>query len=524
MLKFLVKQQKIEVLEREVIASDQIAFVNLKFTFDGDWKKFYKVVQFTQNDETFNRVLGLDGLSCLLPSELHAGSVKMSVFGYDTDKTDGLRATTVPVTLNIRQSGFVGDDTENEVPPTPDLYTQILQKIEKMKFGTPLDMSEYVKKEEIENIIKKALSENPNQNSSDYVTIQKLNDEIASIKLDEHSHTNKSVLDSITAIDRQLDETSTNPVANYVLALALDTLKTASHSHGNIRTLDKITEEVISEIGNLSQFQDRSKEQIHTLFEMVNTFNDTAHTHENIAVLNGITAEKVADWDGVTTLRMTVNSLSNNLTTYSERIGNNSLRIGANESSIKAMLKTMEALQNQMDAIGKNSAVTLFESGADSLLKYGEILYTFYNNGFRSLSGFARVYQNFCDSANNYALSYNQSDFGWAGVVYTICTTEIKIDSNSNIMFTYQSGATDNGEIYLIRKNNDYSGSALANYIYEQIEKKTAVVVPIKWLQCDTFISVLQSCEGVPEGQYFLAWKAVSDNTHPIIRTIKKLE
>ena len=79
---------------------------------------------------------------------------------------------------------------------------------------------------------------------------------------------------------------------------------------------------------------------------MVNTFNDTAHTHENIAVLNGITAEKVADWDGVTTLRMTVNSLSNNLTTYSERIGNNSLRIGANESSIKAMLKTMEALQN----------------------------------------------------------------------------------------------------------------------------------------------------------------------------------
>ena len=46
MLKFLVRQQKIEILEREIIASDQIAFVTLKFTFDGDWKNFHKVVQF----------------------------------------------------------------------------------------------------------------------------------------------------------------------------------------------------------------------------------------------------------------------------------------------------------------------------------------------------------------------------------------------------------------------------------------------------------------------------------------------
>lgn len=136
MLKFLVRQQKIEILEREIIASDQIAFVTLKFTFDGDWKKFHKVVQFTQCDETYNRVLGTDGLSCLLPAELHAGAVKMSLFGYDAENTEGLRATTVPVTLNIRQSGFVGDDDNSPIPPTPDLYTQLLQKIsEKGKDG-----------------------------------------------------------------------------------------------------------------------------------------------------------------------------------------------------------------------------------------------------------------------------------------------------------------------------------------------------------------------------------------------------
>lgn len=129
MWKFLVKQQKIEIIEREVIADQQISFVNLKFIFDGDWKKFHKVVQFTQCDETYNRVLGTDGISCLLPSELHAGAVRMSVFGYDAENINGLRATTVPVTLNVRPSGFVGDGTE-EIPPTPDLYTQLLQKLE----------------------------------------------------------------------------------------------------------------------------------------------------------------------------------------------------------------------------------------------------------------------------------------------------------------------------------------------------------------------------------------------------------
>ncbi|MCM1008473.1 MAG: collagen-like protein [Ruminococcus flavefaciens] len=132
MWKFLVKQQKIEVLEREIIADHQISFVNLKFTFDGDWKKFHKVVQFSQCDEIYNIVLGFDGTSCKLPAELHAGAVSMSVFGYDAESDTTVRATTVPITLNIRPSGFVGDD-DTPIPPTPDLYTQLLQKITKIQ-------------------------------------------------------------------------------------------------------------------------------------------------------------------------------------------------------------------------------------------------------------------------------------------------------------------------------------------------------------------------------------------------------
>ena len=134
MMKFLVKQQKIEVLEREIIASDQIAFVLVKFVFDGAWKTLHKVVQFTQCEETYNVVLGIDGTTCLLPAELHPGAVKMSLFGYDAESDTTLRATTVPVTLHIRPSGFVADG-DTPIPPTPDLYTQLLKKLDEKAAG-----------------------------------------------------------------------------------------------------------------------------------------------------------------------------------------------------------------------------------------------------------------------------------------------------------------------------------------------------------------------------------------------------
>ena len=134
MMKFLVKQQKIEALEREVLASDQIAFVSVKFVFDGAWKTLHKVVQFTQCEETYNLVLGIGGTICLLPAELHPGAVKMSLFGYDAESDTTLRATTVPVTLHIRPSGFVADG-DTPIPPTLDLYTQLLKKLDEKAAG-----------------------------------------------------------------------------------------------------------------------------------------------------------------------------------------------------------------------------------------------------------------------------------------------------------------------------------------------------------------------------------------------------
>ena len=134
MMKFFVQKQRIELLERDAIEADQIAFVPLHFVFDGAWEGLHKVVQITQCCETYNLILGTDGKSCLLPSECKAGTMKLSVFGYAPSDTKALRATTIPVSLHIKPSGFVSDSV-TPIPPTPDLYAQLLQELEKKAAG-----------------------------------------------------------------------------------------------------------------------------------------------------------------------------------------------------------------------------------------------------------------------------------------------------------------------------------------------------------------------------------------------------
>ena len=64
-----------------------------------------------------------------MPSELQAGCAEMSLFGYAPDDETALRATTAPIKLRIEQSGFSSSGSE-VVPPTPDLYQQLIAKID----------------------------------------------------------------------------------------------------------------------------------------------------------------------------------------------------------------------------------------------------------------------------------------------------------------------------------------------------------------------------------------------------------
>lgn len=308
MWKFLVKNQSIEILEREVLADHQIQYVQFKFTFDGDWKRYHKTVQFSQCDEVYSIVLGVDGTSCYLPAELHVGAVKMGIYGYDTASDTTVRATTVPVTLNIRESGFEGE--EPPIPPTPDLYTQLLKRIEDAEHGldgksayqiavdhgyigteeewlaslhgkdgiTP-DMSEYPKTTEVQTIVEQ---------------------QITPVAEEAHTHDNKATLDSLTPelfaelYELQQFEDKTVYDIQTVNEEILN-LQQYKHNHNNQAVLDRITKAMISAMEEYGPFEDWTREQIHTLFESVNNFSNTAHTHENKAVLDSITEQYMQD-------------------------------------------------------------------------------------------------------------------------------------------------------------------------------------------------------------------------------------
>lgn len=530
MWKFLVKNQSIEILEREVLADHQIQYVQFKFTFDGDWKRFHKVVQFSQCDEVYSIVLGVDSTNCYLPAELHAGAVKMSVFGYDTESDTTVRATTVPVTLNIRASGFEGD--EPPIPPTPDLYTQLIKCIKNTEKGLDGKSAYEIAVEHgfigTEEEWLASLHGKDGEVSDPYATNERLNEQIllvreaiAPLEHISHSHQNKDVLDSFTADmlssleDLQQFEDSTlfeiQSVKDSILNLQQD-----KHHHNNQAVLDKITDAMLAALDNNGQFEDWTKEQIHTLFEFVNNFSNTAHTHENKAVLDAITAEKMAALNGIENLKTQISSLSSELVVWKNKCSDDS-------ACIETMQETIRAMQAEMNSLDGNKIQTVFTCGMGTLEKYGETVYTFYNDGYRNLTGFVQSYPNFCNADNDYALNFNQTDFSWAGEVYAMFLTPVNIDGHSSIILTYQSGATETGEIYLMEKISGRTYAELAQVVHEQITNGNAIKLNFQWLQSSDFISVLIDCTGIALRGYYLVIKGVSDNTHPKIKAVKVL-
>ena len=152
--------------------------------------------------------------------------------------------------------------------------------------------------------------------------------------------------------------------------------------------------------------------------------------------------------------------------------------------------------------------------------KYGDSIYTYYNDGYRSLAGFAESYPHFCSAENNYALYFNQNDFSWAGTVFVMFLTPISITGSMHLLLNYLVGASQDAEFHLIPKT-DKTGSELAQYIYKEIRVENALKLSFKWLYSDTFISVMQSLENVSDGEYYLAFKGTSDNSHPMVKSIK---
>lgn len=418
MIKFLVKGQNIETLEHEIIAADQIAFVKIHFAFDNSWKPLHKVVQFTQDENTYNRVLGTEETSCFLPSELLAGTVKMSLFGYDAASSETVRATTVVKTLHIRPSGFDGENSN--VPPTPDLYQQLLQKIQSASKG--LD--------------------------------------------------GKSAFE--IAVEHRFAGTET------------EWLKSLRGTDGKNGLPGKDGADGLP-----------GRDGTDGKNGADGTDGKSAYT---IAVEHGFTGTE-DDW----------------LQSLKGADGKDGI---TPDMSAYATKTDIAELQKQIESISGISYISVFESGSDTLQKYGDNVYTYYNDGYRSLAGFAESYPHFCSAENDYALYFNQNDFGWAGTVFVMFLTPIAVTSDMHLILRYLVGASQNTTFYLVKKA-DKTGAELAQHIYEEIKAENALQLSFQWLYSNDFVSVMQSLESIPKGEYYLAFSGTSDNSHPMVKSIK---
>lgn len=497
MMKFLVKQQKIEALEREVIASDQIAFVSVKFVFDGAWKTLHKVVQFTQCEETYNLVLGIEGTTCLLPSELHPGAVKMSLFGYDAESDTTLRATTVPVTLHIRPSGFVADG-DTPIPPTPDLYTQLLKKLSEMQTGANGKDGRSAYEIAIENGFVGTAAE--------WLESLKGRDGIDG-KDGLPGKDGKDGADGLPGKDGISPDLTNYPDTDAVKALVQDAVQPLlqqAHIHKNLNVLDDLTADELSLLRALQEFEDDTTYNIQTFREAIAALNEKAHTHENQSALNQITAAKIAQWDGFGTQ---INGLSTKVTVYSEKTE-----------------RTLKSLQKQIDNLtsGRNYTI-LFQSGQDAVSTYASNLSMILDGRYQTMADFLTAYPQFCSVENDFMLSYSQTCFNWDKSVLTVCAKPLSLTKNAEIVMSYQSGSSEAGSLYLVQKPQKID-IPIGVYVNTEIDANRAVSLDFQWLQSETFITTITECTGISDGEYYLAWAGRSNNSHPKIRFLKVLE
>ena len=512
MMKFLVKQQKIDVLEREVIASDQIAFVSVKFVFDGAWKTLHKVVQFTQCEETYNVVLGIDGTTCLLPAELHPGAVKMSLFGYDAESDTTVRATTVPVTLHIRPSGFVADG-DTSIPPTPDLYTQLLKKLSEMQTGANGKDGRSAYEIAIENGFVgtaaewlESLKGRDGIDGKDGLPGKDGKDGADGLpgKDGTNGKDGKDGRDGKDGVSPDLKNYPDTDAVKALVQATVQPLLQQAHVHKNLDVLDDLTADELSLLRTLQEFEDDTTYNTQTFREAIAALNEKAHTHENQSALEQITAAKIAQWDGFGTQ---INGLSTKITVYSEKTE-----------------RTLESLQKQIDNLtsGRNYTV-LFQSGQNAISTYASNLSMILDGRYQTMADFLAAYPQFCSAANDFVLSYSQECFNWDKSVLTVCAKPLSLTKNAEIVMSYQSGSSEAGSLYLVPKPQKID-IPIGVYVNTEIDANRAVSLDFHWLQSDTFITTITECTGISDGEYYLAWVGRSNNSHPKIRFLKVLE
>ena len=586
MMKFLVKNQKIEVLEREVLASDQIAFVSVKFVFDGVWKTLHKVVQFTQCEETYNLVLGTEGTTCLLPAELHPGAVKMSLFGYDAESDTTLRATTVPVTLHIRPSGFVADG-DTPIPPTPDLYTHLLKKLDEKAAGLQNGkdgFSPKVKAEQMESGVVITIVDADGETSATLhngANGEKGTDGKSAYQIAVEQGYQGSESDWLSSLKGDKGEKGNtgakgNPGQDgadgksaYAIAVEhgyedseekwLLSLKGEKGDPG-----DRGLQGVPGEKGEKGDAGVAGKDGFSPIANVVKdgsviTITITDKNGTTTVTLTEDAAVDLTPYAEVNYVDEKVQELSDSLTytlqehTLSITHLEDKSHTHENQSALDQITaakiaqwdgfgtqinglstkvtvysekteRTLESLQKQIDNLtsGRNYTV-LFQSGQNAISTYASNLSMILDGRYQTMADFLTAYPQFCSAENDFMLSYSQTCFNWDKSVLTVCAKPLSLTKNAEIVMSYQSGSSEAGSLYLVQKPQKID-IPIGVYVNTEIDANRAVSLDFQWLQSETFITTITECTGISDGEYYLAWAGRSNNSHPKIRFLKVLE
>ena len=576
-MKFLVKQQKIEALEREVIASDQIAFVSVKFVFDGTWKTLHKVVQFTQCEETYNLVLGIEGTTCLLPAELHPGAVKMSLFGYDAESDTTLRATTVPVTLHIRPSGFVADG-DTPIPPTLDLYTQLLKKLDEKAAGLQNGKDGFSPKVKAEQM-----------KSGVVITIVDADGETSATL--HHGANGEKGTDGKSAYQIAVEQGYQGSESDWLSSLKGDKGEKGNTGAKGNPGQDGADGKSAYAIAVEHGYEDSEEKW---LLSLKGEKGDTGERGEKgdagvagkdgfspiaaVAKDGSAVTITITDVNGTTTVTLTegtavdltpyaktvyvdekVQELSDSLTytlqehTLSITHLEDKSHTHENQSALDQITaakiaqwdgfgtqinglstkvtvysekteRTLESLQKQIDNLtsGRNYTV-LFQSGQNAISTYASNLSMILDGRYQTMADFLTAYPQFCSAENNFMLSYSQTCFNWDKSVLTVCAKPLSLTKNAEIVMSYQSGSSEAGSLYLVQKPQKID-IPIGVYVNTEIDANRAVSLDFQWLQSETFITTITECTGISDGEYYLAWAGRSNNSHPKIRFLKVLE
>ena len=175
---------------------------------------------------------------------------------------------------------------------------------------------------------------------------------------------------------------------------------------------------------------------------------------------------------------------------------------------------------------GTGGATTRYNVFDNALYtNYVDTIYTVFNGTLKSISDYIAAGSSFCSETNNYALSYNTTDFGWNGTATSFNVTPMTIESGQLLLYGYIANSLKSGEYIKLIPSGLVSGSTnleKAQSIQALLADNNSSIISIdfEFVYAVNGVTEAVSLDSVPAGEYYVCWTATSDNSSPKINDI----